>query len=361
MKGATILLLDDNREARWPLARVLRAEGAEVTEADDGTDGLKLLERTEFDLIIADVCMLDLGGFGLFSKLRFGDGEETLPHRDVPIILITGQISRGELARGLEAGLDDFIAKPVDLDEFRARARAVIRRSKACARPHTRTQGDLRDFGISALTQALALSGHSGRLTVRSGKSFGVLDFHSGHLVHAHHTAPGYDQQGEDAALHVLGLEQGSFELEPVPASAPRTIFGDTQGLILRFATHADEHVFVPRTAAGASPPPSAYPAAGPASEPVVVHPVATLPASLDSGSVTGPLPPPLSQAITSAIVPDVQPLDESTLADRPAEEDDWVDVTIGATPPATETIEISGSRTGPVEFEIDENDFARA
>ena len=61
---------------------------------------------------------------------------------------------------------------------------------------------------MSALTQALALSGHSGRLTVRSGKAFGVLDFHGGSLVHAHLTAAGCDQQGDDAALRVLALEQ---------------------------------------------------------------------------------------------------------------------------------------------------------
>jgi len=325
VKGARILLLDDNREARWPLARVLRAEGAEVTEADDGTDGLKLLERHGFDLIIADVCMPELGGFGLFSRLRFGDGKEKLPYRDVPVVLVTGEISRGELARGLEAGLDDFIAKPVDLDEFRARVRAVLRRARATARPHARTQGDLRDFGISALAQALALSGHSGRLTIRSGRAFGVLDFHRGHVVHAHCTASGYDRQGEEAALRVLALEQGSFELEPVPASAPRTVFGDTQALILRHATHADESVFGSRSAAGANPPPT--------TDPVVIGAVVAPPPSVTE-ELTTPVP---------AAADDVPTVD--------VEDDDWVDVTVTVEPSAA-AIE---PRSGPVVFEIDD------
>jgi DNA-binding response OmpR family regulator len=329
VKGARILLLDDNREARWPLARVLRSEGAEVTEADDGVDGLKLLERHEYDLVIADVCMPELGGFGMFSKLRFGDGTGTPVHRDLPVVLITGQISRSELARGMEAGLDDFVAKPVDLDEFRARIRAVLRRSRAAARPHTRTQGDLQDFGISALTQALALSGHSGRLTLRSGRAFGVLDFHSGRLVHAHYTAAGYDQQGEEAALHVLALEDGSFELEPVPVSAPRTVFGDTQGLILRHATHADEAAFGARAAAGARPPPDPGPVAG--------------------NEATGPLPPPITQPVH------VHPETVDAARGAPPPSDDWVDITVsvpGAEPP--EMVEVE-PKSGPVVFEVDD------
>ncbi len=356
MKGARILLLDDNREARWPLARVLRAEGAEVTEADDGTDGLKLMARSDFDIVIADVCMPELGGFGLFSKLRFGDGQESLPYRDIPVVLITGQISRGELARGIEAGLDDFIAKPVDLDEFRARVRAALRRSQAAARPHARTQGDLQDFGISALTQALALSGHSGRLTLRSGKAFGVLDFHRGRLVHAHYTSAGYDQQGEEAALHALALEQGSFELEPVPASAPRTVFGDTQGLILRHAAHADESVFALHAAAGSAPPPGTDPVLMQgADEPV-------------TGSVTGPLPAPISRPVHVDPEPDAAadfdaPADPDAVGDSAAvgEEDDWVDVTVGVTAPAAPAQAGAPPTSGPVEFEIDESDVVRA
>ncbi len=240
MKGANVLLLDDNREARWPLARVLRQAGAQVTEADDGTDGMRLLERTRFDLIIADVCMPRLGGFGLFSEIRFGD-EDSLPYRHIPIILVTGQVGRGELARGMDAGLDDFITKPIDLEEFKARVGAVLRRTQAAAVPATRTHGDLEDFGMSALTQALHLGCRSGRLCVRSGDAFGLLDFQRGEIAHAVYTAKGYDVHGDEAAMRVLGLDHGTFELQPVPETAPRTAFLDTQSLLLRAATQVDE------------------------------------------------------------------------------------------------------------------------
>ncbi len=242
MNGARILLLDDNREARWPLARVLRAEGARVTEADDGSDGLRLLERASFDLVIADVCMPQLGGFGLFSKLRFGSGDgDPLPFRDLPIILITGQVSRSELARGMDAGLDDFVPKPVDLDEFRARVRAAVRRGRAEARPRTRTHGDLADLSLSALAQALHLGNSSLRVCLRSGTAYGVLDFQRGRIAHASYTARGYQVQGDEAAMLVLVADEGTFEIEPLPDTAPRTVFSDTQTVLLRAAAQADE------------------------------------------------------------------------------------------------------------------------
>jgi len=282
VKDARILLLDDNREARWPLARVLRAEGARVTEADDGTDGLRLLERSEFDLIVADVCMPRLGGFGLFSQLRFGDGESALKHRHLPIILITGQVSRAELARGMDAGLDDFVPKPVDLDEFRSRIRAVIRRTRASCPPKARTQGHLSDIGLSALTQALHLGCSSGRLCVRSGTAHGILDFQRGHISHAAYTAQGYQVQGDEAALLVLAATEGTFELEPIPDSAPRTVFSDTQTILLRAATQADES----GTAASAAESLAAAPQADPPSAAFSVDVKAPSPADADSASV---------------------------------------------------------------------------
>jgi len=253
MKDARILLLDDDREVRWQLARVLRAAGAAVTEADDGADGLKLLARSSYDVIVAEVCMPRLGGFGLFSHLRFGDGDSELPHRDTPMVLISREVSRSELARGMDAGLDDFLPKPVDLDEFRARVRAVVRRGRASAAPRTRTHGDLADFGMSALTQALHLGCSSGRLCVRSGAAHGIVDFQLGHISHAAFTTPGYQVQGDEAALLVLGTSEGTFELESVPPSAPRTVFVETQNLLLRAATQADESEIAVAAAAAAS------------------------------------------------------------------------------------------------------------
>jgi hypothetical protein len=175
--------------------------------------------------------------------LRFGNGETDADPRlrELPIILVTGQVSRAELARGMDAGLDDFVPKPVDLDEFRSRVRAVVRRAQASARPRTRTQGDLTDLGISALSQALHLSGGSVRLCIRSGTAHSILDFHRGQISHASYTAQGYQVQGDEAALLILALAEGSFEIETVPQSSPRTVFMDTQSVLLRSATQADE------------------------------------------------------------------------------------------------------------------------
>jgi DNA-binding response OmpR family regulator len=201
--------LEDDRDTRWALAMVLRQEGAEVTEAPDGREGLGLLSRGQYDLVISDVSMSGLGGFGVFAALRFGDGEKFEAHRSLPMMIVSGRASRGELARALDAGVDEFMVKPVDPDEFKARVRTVLRRARRAAPPQARTSGDLRDFGMRSLGQALHTAGRTARLMVQCGDRCGVLDFLNGRIVHAEYEAPGVADRGETAAVDVLALEDG--------------------------------------------------------------------------------------------------------------------------------------------------------
>lgn len=241
MDQTRILLLEDDNDTRWALATVLRRDGYQVTEAADGELGLRFLSRGTFDLLISDVCMPGLGGFGVFAALRFGEGDQYGEHRDMPVMLTSGRVTSQELARALDAGVDEFIEKPVDPDEFKARVRAVLRRAQAVAAPSARTSGDLADFGMAALAQALHLAGRSARLKVVSGKLSALLDFHLGEIVHAVHERPGHERRGDLAAVEALAIAEGTFEIKAIPESGPRTVTRDTPSLILRSATHADE------------------------------------------------------------------------------------------------------------------------
>ena len=87
--------MEDDRDTRWALATVLRQDGAEVTEASDGNEGLSLLSRGQYDLLISDVSMPGLGGFGVFAALRFGDGERFAAQRGLPMMIVSGRASRG--------------------------------------------------------------------------------------------------------------------------------------------------------------------------------------------------------------------------------------------------------------------------
>jgi DNA-binding response OmpR family regulator len=241
VQGTRILLLEDDRETRWALATVLRREGCRVTEASNGEEGLKALGRGAFDLCISDVCMPGMGGFGFFAAVRFGDDPALAGRKAMPILLLSGKVPTRELAQALDAGVDEFMEKPVDPEEFKARVRALIRRARSSAASTARTAGDLADFSITALAQTLNMSGRSARLRVTSGTTIAVLDFVKGSIRNATIQGAAIDAKGDTAALEALAIQTGKFELLPAPDNVPSTVSGDTPGLMLRAATRSDE------------------------------------------------------------------------------------------------------------------------
>lgn len=241
MQGAKILLLDDDRETRWAVATVLRQAGAQVTEGADGEEGLRLLLRQRFDLCLTDVCMPGLGGFGLYTALRFGGGDELEWARTLPVILISGKVPCRELVHALDAGVDDVLEKPFDPEELKARVRSALRRARLVGNTTTRTRGDLADFGMACLAQALHLGGRSARVVVESPVASALLDFHRGAIAHATFLGAEGDFRGAEAAVHALALAEGVFEVVALPDPAPRSVFEDTPGLLLRAATLHDE------------------------------------------------------------------------------------------------------------------------
>ena len=107
-----ILLLDDSRTMRQLLRVYLMGGQYEFEEADSGKRGLELLRQSPCDLIIADVRMADMDGIAFTTAVRAEEGG-ALSSRRVPIILITGE-RKGDLrVRGMRAGADAFLYKPL--------------------------------------------------------------------------------------------------------------------------------------------------------------------------------------------------------------------------------------------------------
>lgn len=117
-----ILVVDDDQAVRDSLARSLQYSGYEVTTAGDGVEALARLAASRPDAVIMDVMMPRLDGLETTRMLRANGN-------DVPILVLTARDSVDDRVDGLDAGGDDYMAKPFALDELLARIRALVRRA----------------------------------------------------------------------------------------------------------------------------------------------------------------------------------------------------------------------------------------
>lgn len=129
-----VLVVDDDHSVRDSLRRALTADLYEVETADDGREALIATGRGHFDAIVLDVMMPELDGIEVCRQLR-ATGDDT------PILMLTARDAVNDRVDGLDAGADDYLAKPFALEELRARLRALLRRSDAAT--ETLVYGDL--------------------------------------------------------------------------------------------------------------------------------------------------------------------------------------------------------------------------
>ncbi|MFG2005972.1 response regulator transcription factor [Spirillospora sp. NPDC048911] len=122
-EGRRILVADDDEAVRSALERVLRFNGYEVELAADGLETLDAIDRARPDAVVLDWMMPQLDGLGACRMLR-GRGD------DLPVLLLTARDQLGDRVAGLDAGADDYLAKPFELEELMARLRALLRRSR---------------------------------------------------------------------------------------------------------------------------------------------------------------------------------------------------------------------------------------
>ena len=119
---ARLLVVDDEPNIRELLSASLRYAGFEVATAPDGQQALAVAEQFRPDLLVLDVMMPGLDGFGVVRRLR-QNGTQT------PVVFLTARDGGQDKVTGLTLGGDDYVTKPFSLDEVLARIRAVLRRT----------------------------------------------------------------------------------------------------------------------------------------------------------------------------------------------------------------------------------------
>lgn len=169
-----ILVVDDDRAILKLIARVLRDESYAIDEASTGEEARTLALVNEYDGIILDLQLGDRHGFEILQELR-RNGRRT------PVLLYSGRSDTDSIVRGLDAGADDYVVKPVSNEELRARVRTLVRRGASGSRVAEQvTAGNLT---LNRLTRRVTCGSVDVSLTSMELKLLEHLMLHTGNTV----------------------------------------------------------------------------------------------------------------------------------------------------------------------------------
>ncbi|MGC3988269.1 MAG: response regulator transcription factor [Chthoniobacteraceae bacterium] len=157
-----LLIVEDEPDFLRTLAQSLREEGYAVDTAGDGEDGLYKAVEVNYDAIILDVMLPEFDGFELLRRLR--------RTKQTPVLMLTARVKVNDRIHGLDTGADDYLAKPVDLNELAARVRALIRRANGNASPLVKIGG----VEVDTAARTATLNGEAVVLTARE---YSLLEF----------------------------------------------------------------------------------------------------------------------------------------------------------------------------------------
>ena len=154
-----ILLVDDEPLLLKGLRFTLEQEGYETLTANDGEEALSMFETGGFDLILLDVMLPKMDGIAVCQKIR-----ET---STVPIIMLTAKGEDMDKILGLEYGADDYMTKPFNILEVKARIKTILRRTNQPVQMETRKIIRVHDMEVNVINRSVTLAGKDIRLTAK--------------------------------------------------------------------------------------------------------------------------------------------------------------------------------------------------
>ncbi|MCA3256058.1 MAG: response regulator, partial [Alphaproteobacteria bacterium] len=162
-----VLIVEDEPNLQRQLRNTLESAGYAVDSASDGEDGHYLGSTESYDAIVLDLGLPEVDGLTVLDRWR-KEGKQT------PVLVLTARDSWSDKVQGLDAGADDYLAKPFQTEELIARLRALIRRASGNASSEL-TAGDVR---LDTRTGRVTLDGEPVRLTAQEYKLLSYLMHH---------------------------------------------------------------------------------------------------------------------------------------------------------------------------------------
>lgn len=230
-----ILVVDDDKAILKLIARVLHDEAYAVDTASTGEEARTLALVNEYDGIILDLQLGDRHGFEILQELRRNG-------RPTPVLLYSGRADTESIVRGLDAGADDYVVKPVSNEELRARVRTLVRRGAGSSR--VGEQANVGNLTLNRLTRRVTCKGEDVSLTsmelkllehlmLRTGETVTrselhdkVWDMHfdpSSNVIDAHVARLRKKLQKSGASAAITTRRGIGFVLEPITPSSTTT------------------------------------------------------------------------------------------------------------------------------------------
>jgi two-component system, OmpR family, phosphate regulon response regulator PhoB len=165
----TVLVVDDEPMLRNLLSRLLRMEGYEVIEAEDGQTALELVAREKPELVLLDVMLPARDGLDVLGELR--------QTTDVPVILVSALAEEADRVIGLKMGADDYVTKPFSAAELSARIESVLRRAAMRGSPEAASRLSFDGLAVDLGTREVRVAGEKAEMTA---KEFDLLAYLAG-------------------------------------------------------------------------------------------------------------------------------------------------------------------------------------
>jgi len=220
-----VLVVEDDPDLSRQLITALTDAGYAVDSAADGEEGYFLGETEPYDVVVLDVGLPKIDGISVLEQWRRAN-------RNMPVIILTARDRWSDKVAGMDAGADDYVAKPFHMEELLARIRAQVRRSAG----HARAEIECGDLRLDTKTARITLNGQPIRLTSHEYRLLAYLMHHNGRVVSRTELVEHLYDQDFDRDSNTIEVFIGRLR-KKIPSDMIKTV----RGLGYRLSKDGDE------------------------------------------------------------------------------------------------------------------------